>query len=188
MKEPEISVGIVCAQDMKFSLNTLYMAKGEVVSGNQEVMFKDGGIEWNGNVYQELTFVPQEPLASFSLFEVIIGINFHWERKETQIFSGTLKLIVDEGRLCAINILPLEDYLISVISSEMKATASLEFLKAHAVVSRSWFLAQIEKRKRMAKDKGFFIVMFCIIGQFTGNYSSRAHLYTSSAINTWTGL
>ena len=159
MKEPEISVGIVCAQDMKFSLNTLYMAKGEMVSGNQEVMFKDGGIEWNGNVYQELTFVPQEPLASFSLFEVIIGINFHWERKETQIFSGTLKLIVDEGRLCAINILPLEDYLISVISSEMKATASLEFLKAHAVISRSWFLAQIEKRKRMAKegaDGGFF--------------------------------
>ena len=110
-------------------------------------------------MYQELTFVPVEDFASFSLFEVKIGIDFHWERKETQIFAGTLKFVVDEGCLCAINVLPLEDYLVSVISSEMRATAPLEFLKAHAVVSRSWLIAQIEKRKRMEKTGtggGFF--------------------------------
>lgn len=159
MKEPEISVGIVSAQNIKFSLNTMYTAKGKEVTGNQEVEFVDGGILWDGNVYQELTFTPTEDFASFSLFEVKIGVNFHWERKETQIFSGTLKLIVDEGCLCAINELSLEDYLVSVISSEMRATAPLEFLKAHAVVSRSWLIAQIEKRKRMEKaggDGGFF--------------------------------
>lgn len=69
---------------------------------------------------------------------------------------GTLKLVVDEGKITAINILPAEDYLISVISSEMNATSSLEFLKAHAVVSRSWLFAQIEKRKALSdKNEGF---------------------------------
>jgi SpoIID/LytB domain protein len=159
MKEPEISVGIVSAQNIKFSLNASYTAKGQDVTGNQEVEFVDGGILWNGNVYQELTFSPVEEFASFSLFEVKIGINFHWERKETQIFSGALKLVVDEGCLCAINLLSLEDYLISVISSEMRATAPLEFLRAHAVVSRSWLIAQMEKRSKMEKagtGGGFF--------------------------------
>lgn len=159
MKEPEVSVGIVSGNEIRFALNNKYLAKGEIISGEQSVSFSEGGILWNNNLYRELTFVPQEKKASFSLYDVTIGINFHWERKETQIFSGTLKLVVHEGKICAINILPVEDYLISVISSEMKATSALEFLKAHAVISRSWLLAQIEKRNQNEKKKedgGFF--------------------------------
>lgn len=96
--------------------------------------------------------------ASFSLYNVTIGINFHWERQETQIFQGTLKLVVEEGKITAINLLSVEDYLISVISSEMKATSPLEFLKAHAVVSRSWLYAQMEKRRTLSgkEQSGFF--------------------------------
>ena len=141
MKEPEISVGIVNAQEIHFTLNARFLAKG---------------ILWNGNVYRELTFTPLDEDSSFSLYDVTIGINFHWERQETQSFIGTLKLVVYEGKITAINILPAEDYLTSVISSEMNATSSLEFLKAHAVVSRSWLLAQIEKRKAMSKKQGDF--------------------------------
>lgn len=156
MKEPEISVGIVNAQEIHFTLNARFLAKGETVSGNQQVSFEEGGILWNGNVYRELTFTPLDEESSFSLYDVTIGINFHWERQETQSFIGTLKLVVYEGKITAINILPAEDYLTSVISSEMSATSSLEFLKAHAVVSRSWLLAQIEKRKAMSKKPGDF--------------------------------
>ena len=157
MKEPEISVGIVNAQEIHFSLNGNFFAKGETVCGEQQVAFSEGGILWNGNLYRELTFTPQDEHASFSLYDVTIGINFHWERQETQSFMGTLKLVVDEGKITAINILPAEDYLISVISSEMNATSSLEFLKALAVVSRSWLFAQIEKRKALSgKNEGFF--------------------------------
>ena len=156
MKEPEISVGIVNAQEIHFTLNARFLAKGETVSGNQQVSFEEGGILWNGNVYRELTFTPLDEDSSFSLYDVTIGINFHWERQETQSFIGTLKLVVYEGKITAINILPAEDYLTSVISSEMHATSSLEFLKAHAVVSRSWLLAQIEKRKAMSKKQGDF--------------------------------
>lgn len=156
MKEPEISVGIVNAQEIHFTLNARFLAKGETVSGNQQVSFEEGGILWNGNVYRELTFTPLDEDSSFSLYGVTIGINFHWERQETQSFIGTLKLVVYEGKITAINILPAEDYLTSVISSEMNATSSLEFLKAHAVVSRSWLLAQIEKRKAMSKKQGDF--------------------------------
>ena len=153
MKEPEISVGIVNAQEIHFSLNGNYFAKGETVCGDQVVTFNEGGILWNGNLYRELTFTPQEESNSFSLYDVTIGINFHWERQETQIFMGTLRFVVHEDKITAINQLSVEDYLTSVISSEMSATSSLELLKAHAVVSRSWLFAQIEKRKAL-KDTG----------------------------------
>lgn len=157
MKEPEISVGIVHAQEIHFTLNGNFFAKGETVCGTQVVSFSEGGILWNDNLYRELTFTPQDELNSFSLYDVTIGINYHWERQETQIFMGTLKLVVDEEKIVAINLLPAEDYLISVISSEMSANSSLEMLKAHAVVSRSWLFAQIENRKAMSdKGEGFF--------------------------------
>jgi SpoIID/LytB domain protein len=157
MKEPEISVGIVNAQEIHFALNGNFFAKGETVCGDQVVCFQEGGINWNGNLYRELTFTPQDDLNSFSLYDVTIGLNYHWERQETQVFSGTLRLVVDEDKIVAINILPVEDYLTSVISSEMNANSSLELLKAHAVVSRSWLFAQIEKRKALrGKDEGFF--------------------------------
>ena len=157
MKEPEISVGIVNAQEIHFTLNGNFFAKGETVTADQVVSFSEGGILWNNNLYRELTFTPQDEQNSFSLYDVTIGINFHWERQETQVFSGTLKLVVEEEKIVAINILPVEEYLTSVISSDMNANSSLELLKAHAVVSRSWLLAQIEKRKAMSgKDEGFF--------------------------------
>ena len=102
MKEPEISIGIVSAQKIHFTLNAHFLAKGETVDGPQVIAFEDGGILWNGNVYRELTFTPLENEASFSLYDVTIGINFHWERQETQVFRGTLKLVVDEGKIVAI--------------------------------------------------------------------------------------
>ena len=157
MKEPEINVGIVSAKEIHFTLNGHFFAKGETVSDNQVVTFSEGGILWNESLYRELTFTPQDDQNSFSLYDVTIGLNYHWERQETQVFSGTLKLVVDEEKIVAINILPVEEYLTSVISSEMNANSSLELLKAHAVVSRSWLFAQIEKRKAWSgKDEGFF--------------------------------
>lgn len=152
MKKPEVSIGIVSAESIKFSLNSPYSAKGQTAEGNQEVHFEEGGIMWNENIYQRLTFKPQTKKASFSLYEVTIGKEFHWERQETQTFNGILQFIIEEGKIYAINILPVEDYLVSVISSEMKETASLEFLKAHSVISRSWLMAQIEKRKNTDKE------------------------------------
>jgi SpoIID/LytB domain protein len=157
MKEPEINVGIVSAKEIHFTLNGHFFAKGETVSDNQVVTFSEGGILWNESLYRELTFTPQDDQNSFSLYDVTIGLNYHWERQETQVFSGTLKLVVDEEKIVAINILPVEEYLTSVISSEMNANSSMELLKAHAVVSRSWLFAQIEKRKALSgKDEGFF--------------------------------
>ena len=157
MKKAEVSVGIVSGIELHIILNSIFIAKGETVSGSQLVSFSEGGILWNGNVYHELTFTPIDDDAFFSLENVTIGINFHWERKETQSFTGILHLVIDEGKITAINTLPVEDYLVSVISSEMSATSSLEFLKAHAVISRSWLLAQIENRKRQSnKSDDFF--------------------------------
>lgn len=153
MNDPEVKVGIVNAHRIRLNLNGTFSAKGERVDGLQVVEYDEGGILWNDNVYQRLTFKPQSDDASFSLHEVTIGKDFHWERKETQTFRGILQFIVDEGQLCAINILPVEEYLKSVISSEMKSTASLEFLKAHAVISRSWLMAQIEKHRQVENEQ-----------------------------------
>ena len=156
-KEPEVCVGIVSAQKIRFRLNTPYLAKGEQIEGDQLVEFSEGGILWNGAQYRELKFIPQSDDASFSLADVTIGVNFHWERKETQSFQGALRLIVDSDSICAVNELPVERYLTSVISSEMSATSSLELLKAHAVISRSWLLAQMDNRKKKGEGgNGFF--------------------------------
>ena len=156
-QEPFVKVGIVSGQKIQFSLNAPYTAKGETIEGPQTVEFSEGGILWNGNQYRELTFTPSSSEASFSLFDVTIGVNFHWERKETQTFLGTLRLVVESDQITAINELPVEKYLASVISSEMKATAGLELLKAHAVISRSWLLAQMRRREDDREQKnGFF--------------------------------
>lgn len=155
-KQPDVTVGIVSAQKIHFSLNKPYLAKGEKVLGEQVVEFSEGGVLWNGNQYSQLTFHPQSADASFSLSDVTIGVNFHWERKETQTFLGTLRFVVESDKIMAINELPVEKYLESVISSEMSATSSLELLKAHAVISRSWLLAQMKKRREVAESGNNF--------------------------------
>lgn len=155
-KQPDVTVGIVSAQKIHFSLNKPYLAKGEKVLGEQVVEFSEGGVLWNGNQYSQLTFHPQSADASFSLSDVTIGVNFHWERKETQTFLGTLRFVVESDKIVAINELPVEKYLESVISSEMSATSSLELLKAHAVISRSWLLAQMKMRREVAESGNNF--------------------------------
>jgi SpoIID/LytB domain protein len=115
MKQPEISVGILSADEIQVKNNPAH--------------------------------------ASFILKEVPIGIDFHWERKEDQEFKGELKIIREGDKLTAINLIPIEDYLVSVISSEMNATGYIELLKAHAVISRSWLLAQKEKASQLHQSQ-----------------------------------
>lgn len=146
-KEPIVSVGIVSASKLCFSLNAPYTVCGSQRCGKQVVELSEGRILWENNFYDELLFEPNDTQSSFTLEDVTIGVNFHWERKEAQTFLGKLRFIVENNNICAINELPVETYLISVISSEMRATSSLELLKAHAVISRSWLLAQMEQRK-----------------------------------------
>ena len=160
---PQVTVGIVSGEEIRFTLRTPYTAKGETHEGEQTVRYAEGGILWNGNIYRELTFMPaaQKPdnasEPSFTIHDVTIGVNFHWQRKEEQTFVGILRFVVHEDKICAINELSVEDYLTSVISSEMSASASLELLKAHAVISRSWLLAQMRRRAaEQESGAGFF--------------------------------
>ena len=144
MKEPKVEVGILFEPQIEFILLAPYRISGKEISGKQVVTYDEGKILWNGRRYNELVFEPlQESGAAFELLDVTIGINFHWERKEDQRFQGSLKIIVEDGKLTGINVIRVEEYLTSVISSEMSATASLELLKAHAVISRSWLLASL---------------------------------------------
>lgn len=157
-QEPNISVGILHADEINISLLADYrcLQADNIVRGPQTFsLAPNGRIAWQGKLYDSIDLQPIEGCAdaSFEIFDVVIGVNFHWERRETQRFSGSCRVIVENGRLTIINILPVEDYLLSVISSEMSAHASLELLKAHAVISRSWLLAQIDKTRRL-KDSG----------------------------------
>lgn len=151
-QQPNVSVGIVGAHRIEFTFHSPYLVNEQMVVGKQEVTLAGGMILWNGKIYEQLSFSPQQDSASFSLEDVTIGINFHWERKEVQTFLGILRFTVDGDRIWAINVLPVEQYLESVISSEMSATSSLELLKAHAVISRSWLLAQMEKRNQTNEE------------------------------------
>lgn len=153
--EPIVSVGIVTAPYIRFAFHAAYVCGTEIVPASASVETVTAtavGLCWRGRTYHELTFTPKEAsAASFSLYDVTIGKGFHWERQEVQTFRGILRLVRDGKGICAVNILPVEDYLASVISSEMSSTASLEFLKAHAVISRSWLLAQIRKREEQQR-------------------------------------
>ena len=139
--QPEIEVGIMSGKEIGFEI----ISDG---AGLRKATLREGKIEYDGALYDELYFGAQTPSTmfaepSFILHGVTIGVDFHWERKEDQKFAGALKIIVDRDKLIAVNVVGVEDYLLSVISSEMSATASEEFLKAHAVISRSWLMAQI---------------------------------------------
>ena len=147
-KVPQVRVGIMNEPTVDFVLNNQYQVNGNLVAGNQHVEAINGKIVWNNQSYDELLFEPVNPdTDSFTLVDVTIGVSFHWRRKEVQSFRGSLHLIVEDERITTVNVLSVEEYLLSVISSEMSAHASLELLKAHAVISRSWLLAQIDKDK-----------------------------------------
>lgn len=153
-EQPTVSVGIMSDGKIDFELNNGYTFSTPScpetfeVKGPQTAQVQDGKVLWNGKEYSELNFTPKG-VGTFWLRGVTIGVNFHWERKEDQKFGSALRIIVENGKLTAVNIIGVEDYLTSVISSEMSATASEELLKAHAVISRSWLLAQIEKNKEI---------------------------------------
>lgn len=142
-QQPRIRVGIMAAKEIRFCLNDSYTDCRSSFEGEMSISAIQGRLSWNGVLIDSLTLKPNDHSATFTLHDVTIGIGFHWERKEEQTFSGLLKFIIEDGLVRAINILPVEDYLTSVISSEMKPTASREFLRAHAVISRSWVLAQL---------------------------------------------
>lgn len=160
MREPKVSVGIMFEPRIDFLFTGSYLSGGRTYSGLQRVTEKEGKVEWNGNLYDELLFEPADEMRnSFELRGVTIGINFHWERKENQSFRGSVMFIVENSKVTAINILGVEEYLTSVISSEMSATASLELLKAHAVISRSWLLAQIDKNEEITASGSEYSTM-----------------------------
>ncbi len=158
MEEPNVSVAILSAEQIKFEL---YGDIGSILSdkalrGKYTAKFTNGKIEISDakEVFfeaEEVLFEPEDlETDSFIIYDVVIGKNFHWEQKEKQRFLGSLRLIVENDKLTAINILPMEYYLTSVISSEMSATSSVELLKAHAIISRSWLLSQMLKEKETA--------------------------------------
>lgn len=148
-EEPIIHVGILSSSRIEFILNGVFMASdGEKFSEKQKAEWKNGMIFFDGKTYEELSFQPFDESSTFDLLDVVIGIHFHWERKENQRFKGNLKIIVEHEQLTAINEIKAEDYLVSVISSEMSATSSTELLKAHAIVSRSWLFYPLQKNKK----------------------------------------
>lgn len=172
-RQPFVSVGIMHADKIKFKLNGNYKLSGCKLSelhgecmcqsekpyvGFQEVEQRGNELLFDGNFYKEFILTPvvdesNPDSETFWLRDVVIGVNFHWERKEDEKFKGFLKFIIDGGKACAVNMIGIEDYLKSVISSEMNASSSPELLKAHAVISRSWLMAQIEKRGVIKKNE-----------------------------------
>lgn len=149
--QPVIDVGLLTAPQLRVRFNQPFTgpdSREGGICGEQAFTLADGMVEWNGKRYGRLEFRPagsapeEGDSRGFTLHKVRIGINFHWEREEDQMFSGGLTILPSEEGLVAINSVLTENYLLSVISSEMNGDAPEEFLKAHAVISRSWLLAR----------------------------------------------
>lgn len=147
--EPHITVGILSAPEIRFCLEGGYFLADERVETDTEetITIENGRLLWNGSYYSGITFIPANNNASFfTLFNVVIGVKFHWERIEKQSFKGELSFIPFNDNILVINCITVEDYLKSVIASEMNGLAPAAFLEAHAVISRSWLLAQLARK------------------------------------------
>ncbi len=165
MEQPKLKIGIMAETEINFCFRQTYISNsnGNSFFGNQTIHIKEGKLLLNGDelTCNNLLFEPADKKnGAFELFDVTIGVQFHWERKENQLFKGSLQFLTDDGKILAINILSLEDYLISVISSEMSATSSMELLKAHAITSRSWLIAQVVKGKELRQTREEYQTIF----------------------------
>ena len=148
----KVDVGILRAPRISFDLIGGFCTDSNVCMEKNCVFIENGKISFNGKLYDEVLITPCDGDSTFVLHDVVIGVNFHWQRKETQSFKGELRLIVEDGEVRAINRIDVEEYLVSVISSEMSATSSLEFLKAHTIVSRSWLYAQLLRKDKVQQS------------------------------------
>ncbi|MDE6187306.1 MAG: SpoIID/LytB domain-containing protein, partial [Duncaniella sp.] len=155
-QQPQVRVGILSSPCIRFTLTGLYSGPdGVLTEGYHEAKINDSGISFtfDGKTYTSVEFSPNSYAGdTFELEGVTIGVDFHWQRKENQRFRGSLRIIVEDGKLMAINIIDVEDYLVSVISSEMKSTSSLSLLRAHAVISRSWVLSMMSHGENTSRS------------------------------------
>lgn len=180
MMEPQIKVGIMLESEIIFRLNERFLLEPNGVPFEKihKAIIQNGSIWLDGELVDDdsLIFQPvRYHEASFELNDVTIGRNFHWQRKEDQTFRGSLEIRIEGDKLRAINAIPLEDYLVSVISSEMKATSSVELLKAHAVISRSWLLAQVKKNKELSQSTTSYQRIYETAGEYIRWYDREDH-------------
>lgn len=182
-KAPDISVGIVSGSGLSFTLNGIFKEEkgGTAFTGRWSALCRDGMITIKNDDMtidegREFTLIPvAAETSSFTLHAVTIGVDFHWQRNEDQTFRGKLKFIVEDDKVTAVNVLSIEDYLVSVISSEMSATSSEELLKAHAVISRSWLLAQIGKTAMLKAGGKRYHASFISDAEITRWYDREDH-------------
>lgn len=151
--EPEIQVGILSCEEVSFTLNENYLFEDQTLCGEQTVTCKEGELLWNGKTYSRIDLNP-EGEGCFTLPEVMIGIQFHWQKKEKQTFKGGITLLPHDGQVVLINRVKTETYLSSVICSEMNSASPFEFLKASAIISRSWILSQKLHKKQTETSDG----------------------------------
>ena len=151
--EPTIDVGIMQGKEIEFTLNSPYHLRDSLRQGTFTAHLTGEGIVLDGTTHDSIELTPCNASSTFSLHGVTIGKEFHWQQQETQTFQGSLVLRIIEGELHAINRIAIEDYLTSVIASEMSGTSSVELLKAHAVISRSWLLAQMSPKLKIENSK-----------------------------------
>lgn len=183
MEQPIIHVGILTSNNIKFELHGDYKIAGtdEKFSGQFEAHL-DGDVivvEGNGKKFSSTADIYFEPSnfesEAFVLRDVVIGIQFHWQRKEKQKFLGTLRFVIENGNLVAVNVIPIEHYLVSVISSEMRATSSIDLLKAHAIISRSWLIAQLDKNKKLKEEGAEYVTTLTSDGEITKWWDREEH-------------
>ncbi|MBR6310315.1 MAG: DUF4922 domain-containing protein [Paludibacteraceae bacterium] len=188
VSEPLVSVGIMSGKEIHFSLNGKFRThQGEILQGAHVATLNNGKINLNGKEYAEIELFPIEENTTFDLADVTIGINFHWEQKELQRFAGKLRIIAEDDLLTAINTLPVEDYLKCVISSEMSAQADEELLKAHAVISRSWLLANM-RNPQAESEQTEFISNNEIIRWYERNAHTRFDVCADDHCQRYQGL
>jgi SpoIID/LytB domain protein len=114
----------------------------------REMMEEPGGLILLQNETRSLEFETTGPLfvagSPVAVFDVPVGTGYHWEQKEDRTYPETMIFLLDvNGKLAAVNAVPVETYLEGVVPSEMHPNFPEEALKAQAVAARSKALANL---------------------------------------------
>lgn len=84
--------------------------------------------------------------SHITVSNIMIGIQFHWQKHEDLDYRGIIEVgFNNQGKLVVINEIDLENYLVSVNSSEMTSDCPIGLLESQTVVARNTVLATMGK-------------------------------------------
>ena len=140
-KEPLVSIGLILPVDKQKSVNIKTVSNLDYEIKSLENYILVNGEKSNQFYLDELTGD-----FSYNINPVTAGRGFHWQKQIDISIKGSIKIRNIDGYLFLINEIGIENYLMSVATSEMSGECPEALLEAQTIAARSWLIASEEQK------------------------------------------